>query len=462
MRFALLLALLSACATKQPTSGSSGAALEGGCEAPEAHGAVADDGLDDRVALQETIVAAQAGSKRVCLGDGQYHVTRDPRPNKQWIASLIASGPIEIYGTGRDSTSISMLGGIVGRRDWRILDCSGPGCSIHDLAFDGETRCPGWTEGDALCTGDQTHLVQINGPATDYVIERLRVTLPPLPYGSSGGDCVRLIGSHDAWVTNGVIRDVVGPNCDRSFIGIQRAVDGLLIEGVESVIVGDQAIDLEPTGETSFAGEPIVKNVVIRRSRLARGPDAQGPYVMGINGGGDSTISGLRIEDVVFDADAGGLFISDVEDVELTRLHLRNRVSRAEPTVLAQKRIKRLQFVSTTLERVAGSPSGSVLKVNEKSGNAPESVYFLGGAVVQGGEGVPISTVSLSSLAMVYTKIFHGGTTPTFAVVAQGQSFPAGVAVMADVTLSGSLDGAVKMAGTFVGPPVLVRVSVQP
>lgn len=451
----LVLLLLAGCAARQPVSTTR--ALEAQeCVAPEAHGAIADDGQDDLAALRMAIEAAEAGSRHVCLGPGTYHVTRDPRPNKAWIASLIAEGPFELSGAGRDRTTIAMLGGIVGRRDWRVLDCSGPDCHIHDLAFDGSERCAGWQPGDPLCTGDQTHLVQINGPATGAVIERLRVTLPPLAYGSSGGDCVRLIGTFAAWVTGTIIRDVVGPNCDRSFIGVQRAVDGLLIEDVQSDIVGDQAIDLEPTGEKAFEGQDIVRNVVIRRAVLRRGPDAQGPYVVGVNGGGASMIVNLRIEDSVLED--GGLFISDVADMSLVRLHLRNRPSRGEPTVLAQKRIERLLLIDTIVERVAGSPLGSAVRVNEHTGHAPESVHFLGGAVIQGSDGVPISTVSLASLTMVGTKVVYTGAGRPFAVVAQGK---AGIPVLADVAVAG-VEGPVKMAGEPVGPASLVRVTVAP
>lgn len=449
----LLALLLAAGCASQPATLTRALHAEPECVRADDHGAVADDGQDDLIALRAALRAAEEGSRRVCLGEGTYHVTRDPRPNKQWIASLIASG-IKLAGAGRDRTTISMLGGIVNRRDWRIYDCSGVGCEVRDIAFDGSDRCPGWQEGAALCTGDQTHLVQINGPASDYVIERVRVTLPPLPYGSSGGDCIRLIGRFDAWVTNGVIRDVVGPNCDRSFIGVQRAVDGLLIEDVQSDIVGDQAVDLEPTGETSFDGQDIVRNVIIRRAVLRRGPDAQGPYAIGVNGGGSSTIAHLRIEDSVIED--GGLFVSDVSDMSLVRLRLRNRATRAEPTLLAQKRVQ-LQLIDTTLERLPGSPPGSVLRVNEHSGNEPERVVMLGGAVVQGAEGVPISTVSLGSLVLVGTKVSFAGADPKHAVVAQGTS--GGPPVLVDVRMSGGLLGPVLTAGGVSGPAMLLRVT---
>ena len=453
-RVSILPLLLSAACGSAP--GMVTAAVEGPCIHALDYGAIADDTLDDRVALQLAINAAMAGPKCVDVC-GFYYVTRDPRPNKTWIASLIASG-IEIRGCGAAETTIAMLGGIVGRRDWRILDVSGEGSHVHDLALDGSSRCPGWTTGDPLCTDDQTHLLQVNGPASGTVLERLVVTLPPLDYGTSGGDCIRLLGAFDKWITNTVIQDIEGPDCDRSLIGFQRALDGVAVRRVHSVVVGDQSLDFEPTGETSFAGLAIMKNVLVENSVLSRGPNAQGAYTIGINGGGESVIENLRIQDTI--VEDGGMFLSDVRSIDLVRLHLRNVPARTEPTVLAQKRVQGLRFIDTNLERVTGSVLGSVLKVNEHSGNAPETVSFSGGGVYQRGEGTPISTTTLGALTMVGSKIVYEGTDATrSAIVSTGQSGPAGIVVLVDTVIQGGLASAVKMAGNFLAPPVLVRVT---
>jgi hypothetical protein len=237
------------------------------CLQTEDFAAVPNDGADDRVQLQAAIDAAQTGPRCLAIGQGTFHSTRKPTPGTASIPSLRITRTLTLRGAGADATVLAMLGsGILPEetapRDWRLLKVSGAAdVSISDLRFDGSAR---------TATGEQTHLLHLIGPTKHVVVERASLTLPEIG-PTTGGDCIRLLSQVGALVRDTTIRDVTGPDCDRSFISLQRGVDGLVIERSESVRVRDQAIDFEPTNGESFQCQPSIKTrqASPRRRRIA-------------------------------------------------------------------------------------------------------------------------------------------------------------------------------------------------
>jgi hypothetical protein len=234
----------------------------GACTRAEDFGAVPNDGIDDRDVLQAAIDAAQAGPHCLQLGAGTFHVTRRQTPGTNSIASLRITGTLALRGQGEGVTTVAMLGpgtcsgcsGFPNPTDWHLLAVTGgTGVSVSGLTLDGSARTN---------TNEQTHLLQLNGPTQDVLVEHVTFRLPVIG-PSSGGDCIRLLGTSTLWVRNTIIRNVTGVDCDRSFVGVQRGVDGLVVESSESMKVGDQAIDFEPSGGPAFECQPIVRNGVI-------------------------------------------------------------------------------------------------------------------------------------------------------------------------------------------------------
>lgn len=429
--------------------GESGAAPPHlGCTKAATFGAVPDDGLDDRAALQAAIDAAQSGPHCLDLAAGTFHVTRRPDPGAVNIPSLRVTGTVALRGAGEHpgGTVLAMLGsgilpGGTTPADWRLLDIAAgaTGVLVSGLAFDGSQR---------VNTGEQTHLVQLTGPTTGVVIEHVRFRLPPLG-GSTGGDCVRLLGTPVDWVRDTTIRDTVGEDCDRSFVGVQRGVDGLVVERSETVKVGDQAIDFEPTGGEAFNCTPIVKNVLMRNLVLRR--DATRGTTVAIGGNGCAVADTVTLTDSIIED--GPVFIVDAHNVTLQRLRLRSPDGTAAPALHAIKRIVNLRVLDSTIER-------NGIQINGQNGADPTDVLLSGVRMTQDSP-VLVRTERLARLTVVGSEFTYTGTHTTDpAIVVRGfDDAPAEAAVVVDSRFVGPLGDPVRMNGVVRGQAVLVRVT---
>lgn len=432
------------------------------CLRAEDFGAVPNDGKDDRVQLQAAIDAAQAGPGCLSLGPGRFHATRQQIPGANGIPSLKITAPLTFRGAGATATTLAMLGPGTcsgcpspNPTDWHLLDVTGGATdvTVSDLTFDGSQR---------VNTQEQTHLVQLTGPTRHVVIERARFALPSLG-GSTGGDCIRLLGTPANRVQDTTIRDTVGVNCDRSFVGVQRGVDGLLVERSESVVVGDQAIDFEPSGAANFAPEPIVKNVLIRQVTLRRGPAAQGANTVTIAGdtagGLTAPAQNVTLTDSVIED--GGVFVMDADDVTLSGLNLRSRPGLAQAPVLARNQIRNLRVLDTTIERLAASGPGSAIRIAADTDSAAVDALLSGIHVTQATTGPLVHTTKLARLAVSDAQLdYTGPAQDECAVVAVGTPEQrVERTVLTDVTVTGPLACAARVGGPNPGPLVLIRVT---
>lgn len=138
--------------------------------------AIPSDGVDDRVKLQQWIDAGCAStSKLLYLPPGDWHVTRRPEAGAANIGSLrILCDGLTLLGAGRASR-IVMQGSAVsatnllGPAAWWVFDIRGKGVTLEGIAIDGSQR---------FDTGEQTHLVQLIGPAQDIELRRSTSTCP--------------------------------------------------------------------------------------------------------------------------------------------------------------------------------------------------------------------------------------------------------------------------------------------
>src|SRR5690349_10552104 len=180
---ALAMGLAGGSSTQALTVGGSGDAAD---PRDPPFNAVPNDGEDDREALQAWIDAGCASpSKLLYLPPGDWHVTRRPQLGATNIGSLrITCDGLTLVGAGRASR-IVMKGSAVlptnfrAPADWWVFDIRGKGVTIEGIAIDGAQRSN---------TGEQTHLIQIVGPARDVELRRLYLNLPVLaaPAGSVG------------------------------------------------------------------------------------------------------------------------------------------------------------------------------------------------------------------------------------------------------------------------------------
>ncbi len=316
MRAVEVIAAVSLAACAGAHLSGARAALLSPCLAPD--GAVPDDGVDDREAIQATLDKAAAlatETRPVCvqLEPGGYQITRRSEPGAAAIASLQIRDAVHLQGAGAEVTRIEMRGSAKladKPADWVLISLTGVRGAVRDLTLDGQGRHD---------TGEQTHLIQVNGPAKQTVIERIETNLPYLG-DSAGGDCIRLLGASGAPVQGVTIRNVTATACDRSWLGIQRGVHNLVVENSRTLNVGDQAIDIEPTGSKAFLCAPITSNLVFRGLDLARGKSAQGPYTVALTGEGCAHTHYVKfLDSVVRD---GGIFVHKVEHLTIRNVTL--------------------------------------------------------------------------------------------------------------------------------------------
>jgi hypothetical protein len=420
-----------------------------GCITPETYGAIADDGLDDRVAIQTAIDAAIAGVGCVDFGPGTYHVTHRLTVGISNIPSLKIPGAVRLMGVGPD-TIIAMLGTSVlpangNTSDWTLINISALGASIADLTLDGSER---------LDTNEQTHLLMLAAGAYGTGIERVHFNLPQIP-GMQGGDCVRFLGSATNLVRKTIIRDSVGVECDRSFLSLQRGVEDLLVERVESRVVGDQAVDFEPTGGGSFNCTPIIQRILIRDSEFRRGPNAQGSWTVAIGGDGCAVVHDVRIMDTVMED--GSADIIDASHVTLERINFSNRPSQGAPTIEIRKRATNIRIIDSTVTRLAGT-SGSTIQISSQSGGYPTDVLLLGVTVNHLSDGLPILCENLPSLIVLSSTLNYAGVARTEFIKLRGIELAVGAPVIVDSPVTGLVDLIAAMYGlTDGGSPIIVR-----
>lgn len=453
MKYTTAVLLISACTTSRPSVLSLSAPP---CATAEEYGAIAGDGLDDRAQLQAAIDAAIAGPGCLDLGPGTYHATRRPLVGVQNIPSLKITGKLHLRGAGRDLTTLAMLGsGIVPGRpapgDWTLVWITGgaAGVTISDITLDGSER---------IQTEEQTHLVEVRGPASDTALERLRVVLP-VHGPSSGGDCFRLVGMPAGLVTRTTIRDVHAPVCDRSLLGIQRGVFGAEIYRVQTEQVGDQAIDFEPSGSVVFECAPIVRDIWMHDLVLARGSIAQGPDTVAIMGDGCSHADSVRIENsIILD---GSVSVMDASNVTLYGLVLQNRAGQGAPVLLARKRVVGLRVLSTSIERVAGSVPGHSVSIYGQGGGFPTDALLVGVSITHRGDGIPIRLEDMPRFTMVGSSVEYQGAAPNPAIVSRPREHTAGSPVLVDVRVRGVTDAVKMVAPTDGETPTMVRVTSE-
>ncbi|MFL6077086.1 MAG: right-handed parallel beta-helix repeat-containing protein [Mycobacteriales bacterium] len=259
----------------------------GGCFNPVDFGAVANDGVSDRVPIQAAIDAATgAGGGTVCLDSGRWTVDRAPNGSYDHSAALSThSAHLTISGTGPGT--VIELTGDQGAAATSVISLD-PGASditIQGLAIDTSA---------ATNTDEQTHAIEIgsgvcssgNGtcsmPVADITVRDVRFRHPASGVaGVRKGDCVRLLGNTAATQVKRVT--IIGSSftsCARSGIGVQRNVSSLAVLGNHfGEHIGDTPFDSEATGGdwddglrlegNSFADAPATFSATITTYRHA-------------------------------------------------------------------------------------------------------------------------------------------------------------------------------------------------
>lgn len=397
-----------------------------GCTRPV--GAIPDDGLDDRVALQAAIDAATSSTGPGCLDlpEGVYHASA----SAQGYASLIVRAPLVMRGPG----TLAMLGpartGDSGKPgDWVLLEVQGNDVTIEGVSFDGSAR---------TITGEQTHLLQIKGPSSHVTVRSGRFNLPPGL--TEAGDCIRLMGEFHERVRDVVLTDLYMPACFRSGVALQRGVENVTIYMLETVWVGDQAIDVEPTGNAAFGCAPIVSGLSIYNSVLRRSVDRG--ITVAIAGDQCATTDDVKIKNTIIED--GGIDLIDVGKVILSGLRLENAPGwDAQPTLLARGYVGSLTVHDSVILRSPHERPHPVIQVSALGGRKPSSVHLSKLLIMQATRAAGIRVEGLGSLTMRDSVMVYASDGNDWAV-----SGSVGRATVVDTTMRGSWRGLASMPVT--------------
>lgn len=247
MKHTILLSLLLAACAVDPQTSSVELEL-GGATSCSVPGAIPDDGLDDRAAIQAALTANGCAE----LGPGVYDVVvQSPRvyggaTGLDRYDMLKLAGGRTLRGAGPATTI--RFSGDAGGSDVRGIGMTGNENLVEDVRL--ETT--GWTG-----TNEQTHAIHVTGAALRQQVARVWFHHPSLG-ASAGGDCIKVVGydpapqpdgstSADKRVSLIATGNVFGA-CDRSAIAIHSGVSEAVIASNLFLATGDQDIDLEGGG----------------------------------------------------------------------------------------------------------------------------------------------------------------------------------------------------------------------
>jgi hypothetical protein len=245
----ILALLLVSCNLPAPEESTASAALTASLD-PVDNGAVPNDGLSDRVAIQAAIDAAAArpDGGTVYLGPGRWTVERAPVGSYNRFAALSTHGRyVTLRGAGPE-TVIEIRGdqGASGVALFSI-DPSAAHVTVRDLTLD----LSGTTN-----TDEQTHAIATSAvcsgatcaPITDIVVDDVTFR-NPRNTETRKGDCIKLLGNTAALTVRGVrITNNHFEDCARSAITIQRNVYDVVIANNPLIRSLKTCVDGEATG----------------------------------------------------------------------------------------------------------------------------------------------------------------------------------------------------------------------
>ena len=412
--------------------------------------AIPGDGVDDREKLQQWIDAGCASkSKLLYLPPGDWHVTRQPQAGPTSAGSLrIVCDGLTLVGTGRASRIVMQGSSVLptsplGPAPWYVFDIRSQGVTLEGIAIDGAQR---------FNTGEQTHLVEVTGPARDVELRRLHLNIPALqpPNGAvncippqsdpehetrkceipghgtvlckdlgdrpscsvegdtytvlggfRGGDCIRSVGEVATPVNGVTVADSYAPECDRSFIAFQRASYNFTITGNVTKKVTDQIIDQEPSG-TGGIGK-----VLILGNRFERGGAAsQGGAAITLTGIGTGSELGdsLVVANNVLD---GGIITFNVGHVSIEHNLINGQplASNIEPVIQIVRHTESLRLIGNEIVRPAEAGPGAVILARVHNTHWPIDVTMALNTVRQNTNGNVIEMTGVQNATLVDNTI---------------------------------------------------------
>jgi hypothetical protein len=338
--------------------------------APTTPGAIM---ADARGGLQAAIDAAPDNTE-LDIGPGRWETSRAPAGSLDRIASLHVHGRhLVIRGAG-PSTVIAPTGD-AGNGAWYGINVTDAvDVTLADLTID--------TSAITGATDEQTHAIQILGPARGVRLERVRFVHPRAPagraVGARFGDCLRLIGNPNALVEDVSLIDASFDECARSGIGIQRGVFGLQVIGGRFEAIGKTAIDTEPTSD---------------------------------GGNGDVSLIESRITIIGCDFKRRGLWAYRVDRLTIAATSFEGAPTQVGGGLVELRNVASdVSIAAGTSIRRLGTVPGSALRIVHQSGGYADRVRVTGSSIASESPGQVISIESAQDVTLADLDVDYTGT----------------------------------------------------
>jgi hypothetical protein len=222
------------------------------CRVP---GAVADDGIDDRAAIQGAINARGCAD----LGPGVYDVATPVPPDAAQPRDMIA---LQAGSTLRGAGPATRLrfSGDARHAEWHGMALVGDAASLSDLTLDTAALTN---------TAERTHAVYVTGPALQATIREVWFQHPP----RGGGDCIQVVSDGTRRSSAMIMQNHFGL-CAHAGVSFVGEGGGMTITGNVFDDTGTQDIDIRARN----AGHALVMADNVFRL----GPRSQGPFAVSL------------------------------------------------------------------------------------------------------------------------------------------------------------------------------------
>ena len=404
-------------------------AAGGTCVDPAVYGALPDDGEDDRAPVQQAIDDLHNGGT-ICFRSGTYQFTRLGGTTQDRSVSLLIRGAKNIHLTGAGRSTVLEMNGDGESSDWYLIHIRAAPDStpVTDIEISNLTL----SGAHAANTEEQTHLVGIGAVQNISIGTVEGVSIHDVYFyhpfrkkligdswvNEQGGDCIRILGAYAPNRLNAqgqpdpldkrsrkiLISHNQFIECDRSSIGVQRGVFEVIIDGNLFVDVGDQHLDMEPTGLGGI-GQFVISNNIFMGGR-------QGDYHVTIVGNDEANPG----EDIVF-ADnvlvGRGLKLMNVERVHVNGNFITYVSKSGSGSIDALKYIDELSIANNNIHRLAGSIQGPVIRFVPHNSGRPGRSVIRGNQVYQEGNGNVIELDSVQNVSVSDNDIYYSGTSET-------------------------------------------------
>lgn len=409
-------------------------ALEMGCRPPSEYGAIPNDGIDDRAALQ--LALDSCAGTRVTLALGRYLVDTPLAPRVAPYAMLVMPPNTALVGAG-DETVLGFRGDPQ-QQDWRGIEVAN-GVLIDGLSLVTEL-CPG-------CTNEQTHLVHGGGVASITDVEIGHVTFNhPVRPGSSSGDCIQFPGYANKPNSNIRIHDNRFLACSRSCFAWHSGLRFASFMRNVAIDPSDQCLD----GEGDDPGANLVEDFEIGGNTFLDGPNAAGPWSIQL-------VDGVRVHMHNNTFIGRGPQIAGGSAIELDNNTVLRTFPGPDPAVLVFKGAAGVVMHDERYARAAIAGPGAVLSIEQRI-SYPVGVSLVNSEIVQHAPFHPVTvkggtSVTFQGVQMIYDGSALGTQVGIYFAGTRRSATTIGVHAtdlhVLDTVISGPLKAAVNPSGIY-------------